>query len=131
MKKGKLPFLVLFGLLLVFGLSGCSLFNTNPPKLEIEEWELITAWHREISHTVLRRGVRGTATNVGGDIPDTGYCEIEAKFYSSDDVLLDGRSTSIHNLDSGETWQFEIVAYVDYTKVDHASVEVGEGFNCG
>ncbi|MCF7889752.1 FxLYD domain-containing protein [Candidatus Bipolaricaulota bacterium] len=95
----------------------------NPPELKIENWELVEGYHDEITKTIIRKGVKGTVTNVGGDMGDLDFCDVQAKFYDKEDILLDTGSESFSELDSGETAKFEIVAYADHEEVDHASVE--------
>lgn len=85
-------------------------------KIDILEWSL-----KEGALSDAR--VKGRAENLSGKTLD--YAEIKAKFYNSDDELLDSSYTNITDFGAGEIWEFEIISIADANEVDYAEVEVG------
>jgi len=118
MRKGRIVTLSLLILSLAFLLSGCSF---TPPELKINTWELV--YNLGLNDDAA--GVKGEVTNVGGDMGDLSSCEITAKFYAEDDLLLDTGHEYYFDLDAGERSTFEIMYLGDRPDedVDHAILE--------
>ena len=117
MQKVKLVILAIFILSIALSFSGCSF---TPPELEINTWELV--YNLGLNDDAA--GVKGEVTNVGGGMGDLSSCEITAKFYAEDDLLLDTGHEYYFDLDAGERTTFEIMYLGDRPDEDVESATI-------
>jgi hypothetical protein len=68
--------------------------------------------------------VKGIAKNVAGR--DLDYCQLDVKFYDSDNSVIGTSLANIDNLDEGESWKFEAMYFdLDTYNVKSYKIEVG------
>lgn len=85
-------------------ITGCSSsLDEGGGDVEIKEHEMYRENEGTMSETV---GVVGTAENVSDD--ELSYAAVEAKFYDSDDTVLDSFLDNVNDLGAGEQWKFDI-----------------------